>query len=173
MPSTSPPADVKAVPGGPLRKRGPAPALWPTVGQYRPEIRLAGCWVLQPHSARRAQGNKSRRRGRLYSPCSTKARGKEKNISWPLHPRWLASFPPPCRYNKQIKQKTDAQLRGYDDRILERQKEISHSKNPEDKFKGTLVCEHQWARLLFQHPGHMCGTCCWRRPVLWNPHSGW
>lgn len=91
--STLSPADVKAAPGGPCGQEAqhlPCPVV--TVGKYKPRTRLAGCWPLQPHRDHRAQRNKSRQRGRLYS---SQKPGEKKEHFLLLHPRWLASFPPP------------------------------------------------------------------------------
>lgn len=57
-----------------------------TVGQCKPRTCLAGCWVLQPHRAHRAPRNKSRQRGRFYSPRSTKAIEKERTFPAPIPP---------------------------------------------------------------------------------------
>lgn len=97
-------ADTKAATGGPCRTelQHTCP-VWPGVGQYKLQTyHLAGCWALQLHRARRAQRNKSRQRGRLYSPFSTKARGKkERTLSCPYTPASLHPSHHLCPYNKQ------------------------------------------------------------------------
>lgn len=133
------PADVKAAPGGPCGKKASTCPV-ATVGQYKPRTRLAGRWVLQPHRAHRALRNKSWQRGRLYSPCSTKARGKERTFPAPTPP--LTCILPTTSVittNKYSRRRTDTRLCSHDDQIIEPQKEISHSKDPAEKFKSTLL----------------------------------
>lgn len=135
-----------------------------TVGQYKPRVRLAGCWVLQPHGTHRAQRNKSRQRGRLYSPFSTKARGKERTFPAPTPPL-TCIFPTTSiittnRYNKR---QIETLLCSHDDQIYKSQKEISHSEDPEEKLKSTLLHEHQLTLSMSRThtaPAAEEGQCC-------------
>ncbi len=124
------PADVKAAPGGPCGKEASTCPV-ATVGQYKPRTRLAGCWVLQPHRAHRAPRNKSRQRGRLYSPCSTKARGKERTFPAPTPP--LTCILPTTSVittNKYSRRRTDTLLCSHDGQIIEPQKRDFAFKRP-------------------------------------------
>lgn len=108
-----------------------------------PVARLAGCWVLRSHGAHRARWNKSRRRGRLRSACSTKARGKERTFPAPT----LASFEPPLSLRQaDIAEQTSSSV------VMAR-----FTKHIQKK----LSTESSITSIDSFHVQDTYGTCCW------------
>lgn len=94
------PLTSRQAPGGPRRKGRPSTCPRGHRGTMR--ARDSSGRLLGASAAQSGEKQKHRRRGRLYSPGSTKSQGKRKNISCPYTP---ADLHPPSHhlrhYNKQ------------------------------------------------------------------------
>lgn len=152
-------------------ERRPAPALWPLWDNTNPGLvwQAAGCFSRTEHTERRE--TKAGNVGGFTLPAPQKP-GEKKEHFLPLHPRWLASFPPPPSL-QQTNIAEDEQTHGsvvMMTRLSSLKKRFRIQKTLQKNLRAhscTNINEH----IDSLHIQDTYSACCWGRPALWSAGS--